>query len=314
MQAKQLPLFPIEEISYPLAEESTSLSAQTTLAGTMEPFQIFMTRKGFAENTIKSFLGDMRLLMRYLGKTTRLGEIHTKNLNAFLTWLVEGRKVPCSDKSYARRVTTLKVFFRWLKEEEVLPTDPAANVVQLKAVSPLPLILSPGQINDMLAVTAAFMSGEKPDARPHLLVKLILTTGIKKSECMGIKLAHIDMSNPAAPVLHIRYEKPRYRVKDRSLRLPDDFAPTFALYQERYQPKMHLFECTARNLEYVLHDIAAQARLPSGLSFEMLRWTCAVRDYKSGMDEDLLRMKLGLSPVSWPDVLAKIHKLAEPPL
>ena len=61
----------------------------------------------------------------------------------------------------------------------------------------------------MLAATRQMMTGEQlkdPDPRPHLLVTLILHTGIKKQECMGIKLAHIDTSNPAGPVVHIRYD------------------------------------------------------------------------------------------------------------
>jgi integrase/recombinase XerD len=88
---------------------------------------------------------------------------------------------------------------------------------------------------------------------------------------------------------------------------------TFQQYRERYRPQERLFECTARNLEYVLDDVAERADLP-GLSFEMLRWTSAARDYKTGMDHDTLRQKMGLSKVSWQETSKKLEKLAGPGL
>jgi len=318
MEAEQLALFPVDraggEYGVSVAQENAPLSAQSSLAAAMIPFRDFMLRQGFTQHTINSFLGDMRLVMRYLRAGTPLCQVRTKQLDDFLTWLSRRRGTPCSPKSYARRVTTLKVFFHWLKEENILPVDPAAPVLQLSAVSPLPLILYENQIAQVLAATEGLMSGEKPDARPHLLITLLLATGIKKSECMAIKLSHIDLSNTASPVLYIRYDNARYRLKERKLRLPESFPTTLSHYQAQYHPKTQLFECTARNLEYVLADIATHAGLPEGLSFEMLRWTCAVRDYQSGMEEDHLRLKLGLSPISWRDTLEKIRTLARPAL
>ncbi|MEE8390412.1 MAG: hypothetical protein V3S14_06400, partial [Anaerolineae bacterium] len=75
-----------------------------------------------------------------------------------------------------------------------------------------------------------------------------------------------------------------------------------------------LVPCTARNLEYVLANVAKQAELAHGLSFEMLRWTCAVRDYKTGMEADKLRQKLGISKITWREVGVKIARLTAPAL
>lgn len=83
-------------------------------------------------------------------------------------------------------------------------------------------------------------------------------------------------------------------------------------YRTQYEPQMLVFPCTPRNLEYVLADVARQARLPRGLSFEMLRWTCAVRDHRGGMPAQELRQKLGISKITWREVGAKITRLARP--
>ncbi len=131
---------------------------------------------------------------------------------------------------------------------------------------------------------------------------------------MAIKLGHIDTSSPDGPAVQIRYDSPRMQYKERRLRLPPDWARTLALYRKVYELDEVLFPCTARNLEYVLANVAKLAGLPDGLSFEMLRWTCAVRDYQARMDPDRLRRKLGLSQMSWQETEPKIIRLAEPPL
>ncbi len=81
-------------------------------------------------------------------------------------------------------------------------------------------------------------------------------------------------------------------------------------YLEQYQPPDTIFDCTARNLEYILHDVATAAGIEGKVSFEILRWTSAVRDYRRGVDLDELREKMGLSRISWRETSDKIIRLA----
>ena len=321
MSGDQLPLFPgdLPEGSYgpPVARRS-ELTADSSLSAAMERFHDYMVEQEFAENTVKSFMGDLRILKRYLLSNPPVRTISTKNLQGYLRWLEHERGVPCSRKSYARRLTTLKVFFAWLAEGGILASDPAAPLVHKRVKTPLPRLLTDDQVDQVLAVTEKMMMGSEPDGeadpRPHLLVTLLLHTGIKKRECMGIKLPHINVSGSDGPEVHIRYDNPRMQNKERRLRLPPAWVDALARYRVAYEPQDALFPCTARNLEYVLANVAKQAGLPDGLSFEMLRWTCAVRDYRAGMDPDHLRRKLGLSRMSWRETEPKIIRLAEPPL
>lgn len=316
MPVEQLPLFPGDQPQTVI--QRVDLTATSPLSAAMDRFRQHMIEQDYAENTIKSFLGDLRIFKRYLKEDPAIGQISTKELRGFLHWLQHERGKPCSPKSYARRLTTLKVFFAWLASLDVVPVDPAAPLTHKPVQTPMPRILYDNQVEQLLDVTQRMRAGEepddKPDPRPHLLITLLLHTGIKKQECMAIKLSHIDTSNPAAAAIHIRYDKPRMQYKERRLRLPAGWAETLAQYREAYEPQEFLFPCTARNLEYVLTNVAKQAGLPDGVSFEMLRWTCAVRDYQARMEPDRLRRKLGLSEMSWRETEPKIIKLAEPPL
>lgn len=316
MEAWQLPLFGDEsdEDQRGPSAIAPTVTAASSFSTAMEGFHNHMIKRGLTQNTIKAFVADLRLLQKYIGSDKPLAQIATEDLNKFLFYLRHERGVPCTPKSYARRLTTLKVFFGWLAEDGILPRDPAAPIVHQRAKSPLPQVLYDNQVEQLLAATTALMKDEqKPDARPHLLVTLLLHTGLKKSECMSIKLSHIDSSEPTRPILYVRYHNAKKRHKERKLALPQDFIPTLERYLAEYQPQEYLFECTARNLEYVLTAVAELVGLQD-ISFEGLRMTSAVRDHKAGIPSDKLRKKLGLSIITWRDKEKQIQSLASPPL
>jgi integrase/recombinase XerD len=279
----------------------------------MGAFEGHMVREGFSENTVKAFVSDLNILGQFVGAGRAVGAIGTKDLSDFLDWLQSGRGVPCNAKSLARRLTTLKVFFGWLTEAGVLDADPAAPVAHEPVATPLPQILKEDEIERVLQVTRALRQpghGVRPDARPELLVTLLLQTGMKKSECMNLVLNHLNLSDPNAPAVWIRYRDPRRRHKERKLSLPQEWPDVFEEYKTQYKIDEAIFPCTARNLEYVLADIAQAAGLDNGLSFEMLRWTSATRDYRNQMAAERQRAKMGLSKASWRDVKVKLARLA----
>ncbi len=313
----------------PVGNIPLTITENSKLTAAYAPYRTYMEQQGKAENTIKAFTGDIRLLRRYFAERNEnpsLGKITTEMLNEFLYWLCKERKyekgkkqgeiIGCSAKSYARRVTSIKSFFGWLFETGVIVSNPAAEVVQRSARAPLPRILTDAEVERLKSTARDLLwSPRKPDARPYLLVTLLLQTGMKKSEVMNLALSDIDFSNPHEPVVTVRYDDPRYAHKERKLYLGPGFTPIYKQYIRKYQPKERLFECSPRNLEYVLSDLAEAAGVKRNhVSFEILRWTSAVRSYRFGMPPEALRLKMGLSPISWRETFDKIKRLASPGL
>ncbi len=291
------------------------LTSRSSLAAAITAFGSHMLRQGFADNTIKAFQSDLRLLGRHAGANATVGSFSTQTLQDFLYWLEHDRNAPCSSKSYARRLTTLKVFFAWLTAQEVIGSDPAASIVHLPFSIPLPVILYESEIKHLLQTSQDMLwNRQKPDARPYLLISLLLQTAIKKGETMRLKVEHCDLSDPQGPAIYVRYDDPRYREKERKLALSPKLTSVFQQYVREYKPAVFVFECTPRNLEYVLSDTGKAAGLTKAVSFECLRWTSAVRDYRTGMPPGHLRLKLGLSEISWRDALERIRLLGSPGL
>ena len=95
---------PIDAAAPAVASPLTSpLRANSALAEAIDAFHEYMVRKGFSENTIKAFQNDLKFLSDYLGRDTRLYHVTTQNLDEFLPWLSEQRKMDFSAKTQARR-------------------------------------------------------------------------------------------------------------------------------------------------------------------------------------------------------------------
>ena len=275
-----------------------------------------MLRQGFSDNTIKAFQADLRLFRSPCRQNKAVGQDRP----------VGPRRVHDLAERRARRAVQPQVLrppadhaqgLLWLaaRGARCSNTIPAAPLVHVHPTTPLPEILYDSQINDLLRVTRDLLWAPKPDARPYLLVTLLLQTGIKKGECMEIKLEHIDLSNPQ-----------RARAL-RPLRRPAQDAqgaPAGARAQLHAGLPAVPAGVPAEGALVRVHGRGTWStcwrrpqrwrRCRAGCSFEQLRWTCAVRDYRNGMPADQLRQKLGLSMITWRETLPKIQKLARPAL
>lgn len=288
------------------------LRADSTLDDALTSFDEYMERKGFSTNTIKAFQNDLKILVEFMSRDTQLHQITTKHLEEFLEWMQHERGKPCSAKTLARRITTLKVFFGWVHGIGVIGTDPAEPILQQPARTSLPQILRDDEVQVLARAAENYLWEQTgADARPYLLVHLLLQTGMKKAECARLHIDDIDIARPQSPEAHIRYAEERHAHKNRIIVLSANISPVYTQYLEQYKPETHLFECTPRNLEYVLDEVGTRAgiqRLQVG--FETLRWTSAVRDYRTGIPEERLRQKMGLSKISWRETREKIFQLA----
>ena len=289
---------------------TSHITQNTSLVSAINSWEGFLADKGRSPNTIKAFLSDVRLLTTFLPEDITLGKVTTKDLNRYFEWMEKERDVPCSPKTLARRITATKSLFRWLHQYGVLVVDPAEKVAQRSAISPLPTVLTPKEVDDVLLAADRFRRAEKPDARSYALVYLLLTTGIKKSETLGINLEHLELDAPTGPQVFIKYASPANRYKERKLTLPEDWIPAFEEYRAQYQPEEKLFPWSQRRLEYLLEDIGVEAGLTKHLSFDMCRWTCALTDFHAGMEPDQIRQKLGVSKIQWRELFNKLKQLA----
>jgi site-specific recombinase XerD len=289
---------------------SAHIGPASSLPPTIKAWKIYLEDQAVSIHTVKAFKSDLNLLAAYFPPDKTLGEISTNDLLQFLDWLVDGRGVACSPKSLARRITSLKAFFRWLYQFGALIIDPAEKVPQKTVISPLPQALTEAETNKVIEAANAHRLSQKPDARIYALAVLLLETGIKKGECLALNLNHLEFEAADGPFLYVRYASPSSRYKERKIALSENWITAYHEYVAQYQVKDQLFPWSQRRLEYLLEDLGVEAGLNKHLSFDMCRWTCALNDLRAGVEPNKIRQKLGVSKIQWREISLKLEQLS----
>jgi integrase/recombinase XerD len=289
---------------------SSHISESTLLQPAIQAWKYFLRDQGRSHHTLKAFEADMMLLEEFMPTDQQIGKISTKNLEDYLNWLEKERGVPCSPKTLSRRITSLKSFFRWLTQYGVLAVDPAEKLVQKTVISPLPVVLSKAELATAIDAADAIRTSANQDPRPYVLLTLVLETAMKKGECLNLKTNHLELDESGEAYLFVRYPNQRYRFKERKIPLSDDWVEAYKPYAEKYQITDQVFPWSQRRLEYLLEDVTKSAQLDKHISFDMLRWTSALKDLSNGIEQDKIRQKLGISKIQWREVKSKLRSLA----
>lgn len=292
---------------YPPIIRTHPLTDQSSLSACAVPYQQDMMLRGNSNYTITCFLSDLKMFSEYMGPDTPIGRITKDQLVDWLMKLKYGVKdrTP-APKTMARRVTFLKNFFSWLARENIIKEDPAMSLVMERPQPPLPEMLFDEEVQRLLDAAS-----EEP--RAHCLIYLLIKAGLKKEELMGLKVQHIDLSNPQMPLVSIHFAASTGKQhRERRLALPGEFTAIFKKYLHSYHPTLELFDCTDRNLNYIVDRVVREAHIKKRVTLQILRDTYAVQQLREGVPPETLRERLGLSEEAWLEARERYRRLAFP--
>ena len=274
----------------------------------IEGFKQSMARRPVSDNTRKAFVGDLLIFERWVGGPCSLASIREDQLQAFLRHL-ESSLHARSPKSVERRLTSLKVFFDWLTKAGAMAVNPADKIAYRPFADALPEYLTEAQAEQVVLAAGALAAGEKIEVRPLIAINLVLETGIKKGECMALTIETV-LWREASPNIQIRYAQKHLQYKNRVLSISSRTATVIGDYVERFGVRDRLLDCTGRNLEYLFNRKVANAAGIESLTFEQLRWTCALREFRPGSFTDVqLQHRYGLSAPAWAEMEHKLRRI-----
>lgn len=133
-------------------------------------------------------------LREQLGREPRLRDVDHLSVRGFLAALHASgiRRV-----SAARKLASLRSFFRYLCREGVLKRNPAATILSPRLERRIPSHLDEGETADLLDVPGA----DDRSLRARALLELLYATGIRCSELVGLDLPEVDMESRMVRVL-----------------------------------------------------------------------------------------------------------------
>jgi integrase/recombinase XerD len=153
----------------------------------VKDFGIYIiSEKGLSLHTLDAYQRDVQSLTLFLERQNirEWKEVQPQQLIDFLLTRQE-----YASASLARLLIAIKVFFRFLKREEIISHDLAYLLETPKIWQLIPDILSPEEIDNLFQQPNV---QEEMGARDRAILEVLYASGLRVSELCGLKLEDID--------------------------------------------------------------------------------------------------------------------------
>lgn len=153
-------------------------------------FQEYLTVElGLAKNTQLAYMRDLRLLMKslQLKADEELLQVSRQQLIAYLVRLKqEGR----ASSTVARKLASIKAFYRFLTAERYIRRNPAEVLEAASRGLHLPKVLS---VQDVERLLDEPNLGTLDGYRDKTMLELLYATGMRVSELVNVPVKNVDM-------------------------------------------------------------------------------------------------------------------------
>ena len=161
-------------------------------------FQEYLTVElGLAKNTQLAYMRDLRLLMKslQLKADEELLQVSRQQLIAYLVRLKqEGRAA----STVARKLASIKAFYRFLTAERYIRRNPAEVLEAASRGLHLPKVLSVQEVERLLDEPNL---GTLDGYRDKTMLELLYATGMRVSELVNVPVKNVDMKMQYAIVM-----------------------------------------------------------------------------------------------------------------
>lgn len=142
-------------------------------------------------HTVQAYRRDLTDLQEFLAENKpnlRVTDIDTHVLYDFVQSLKK-----LSNQTVSRKISAIKSFFKYLRNEEQIQRDPAMRLELPKKEEKLPTYMT---IDDVLRlIRPVYWADTYPDARNALVMRLIYMTGLRASEACNLHINDLDFGD-----------------------------------------------------------------------------------------------------------------------
>ncbi len=146
------------------------------------------SEKGLAQNTLSSYKRDLALFTAILNKRSVFSweRVSEDDVIAFLSAL---KNQDYATSSICRAMVAVKMLFRFLKRERIIPKDVTLHLDSPKMWQLIPEVLTVAEVDALLkAPDSTTCAG----ARDRAILQMIYASGLRVSEVCGLNLHDVD--------------------------------------------------------------------------------------------------------------------------
>jgi tyrosine recombinase XerC len=160
----------------------------------LKDFQRWLeAEKGYSDHTVAGYLRDLHEFNGSLPEKIEIGAISSKQIRSFVVRLHQKN----SSSSVARKLSTLRTFFRFLKRENRVQHNPVAGISGPKIGKKIPVFLTVDEVFQLLEEP-----GEKDRfmRRDRAILEFLYSTGIRVAELVSRDLSDLDFASEVVSV------------------------------------------------------------------------------------------------------------------
>ncbi len=279
--------------------------------------------KKYSPLTVMAYSGDLGEYARFCLGEYQISEIEKVDYGIIRSWIIHLSNAQLSNRSINRKISSLKAYYKFLLRIGEIEISPLAKHRSLKTPKKIEIPFSEMEM-EMVLLQIPFENNFE-GIRDRLIIELLYTSGIRRSELINLKLHQISLSSKTIKVLGKRN-------KERIVPLLDSTTDFLTAYlRERnalvdIADKTYVFLLKSGNKMYetlvyrIINKYFSLVSPKVKKSPHILRHTFATHMLNNGADLNSVKELLGHSSLASTQVythtsiaeLKKVHGSAHP--
>ena len=203
-----------------------------------------------------------------------------------------------TNKSIRRHISSIKGFYKYLVNNEIVNTNPFIYVNLPKKEQKLPRYLT---LSEMLSIFDKMEIKTNYDLRDRLILELMYATGVRVSEVINIKVYDIDFYNNSIKVLG---KGSKERIVYYNEVVGDLLSKYMSIYDSLNKKNLeYLFlnqkgdKLTTKGISYIINQVIKKISFNKHITPHMLRHTFATHLLNNGCSVTTVQELLGHSSI-----------------
>ena len=260
-----------------------------------------MLERGLSDNTRVSYLSDVDRFADYIG-VRDLNTVTAGDIESFLADLYDLGIAP---RSQARILSGIKSFFKFLRLERLIETNPTLLVDGPRLGRHLPDVLSVGEIDDMIA---AIDISKAEGPRNRAIIEMLYSCGLRVSELVNLEINSVSFDEQIVTVVGKGNKERVVPVSDVSLALIREYLRGNGRPDPRKGEENILFlnrlgrRLTRVMIFYIVKGLAEAAGIKKVISPHTLRHSFATHLLEGGANLRAIQQMLGHESISTTEI------------
>ena len=266
--------------------------------------------KGLSQNTLDSYKSDLEQFSSWLEKNN-LSYIKTskKEILSYLSFLFQKG---LGSKTVARKLSSLKSFFRYLVFKSIIPNDPSSEVETPKLLKSIPKSISEKEVEALLAAP-----DEKTDIglRDKTMIETLYSCGLRISELTNLELLNLNLRQGVIRVIGKGQKERLVPMGDQLIGLLELYISSSRknLLNKRHSDFLFLSTRGQRMTRQsfwhrIKHYCLASGFEPDKISPHVLRHAFATHLLNNGADLRVVQLLLGHSDLNTTQIYTEVAR------